>query len=799
MNGKLTRIPPPKPTPQAVTRQLTERTRSDQRARQMLDLQELRETYLGSFYAFVKGCLGKDKLTDTFHRPFCDVIVNPPAPKQLVLIPRGFYKTTICSVAYPIWLLCRDPNTTILIASATVTLGQHVLREIKAVFERNAVFRSVFRDRVPEDFTKTKWTETELVIPRTLDGKEPSMQVVGVGGTIVGQHFRVAIFDDLINEKHEASPDEMQKVIDWHEYAMSLLVEPTRDRELVVGTRWAFSDLYSHLVERGQFALYQRAAIEDGVATFPEQFSLADLKEIETRQGPYKYSCTPVETPILMADWTTKPIHKVQVGDEVVGMELGTPKCRKRLVRATVQRTFQYDAAPIVRVTMASGRVIRCTTDHRWYNGRNEKDGRQRRRIYAEPAVGRRIAFVCEPQFPNLTPEQEWWAAWLAGIFDGEGHFSRQGLVVLSQSHVKNPEVTKRIHEALSVLGFPYQALVKENRDPTRPGASAATMFYLLGGDGPRVNRRDVTRRFLHHVRPFKWRERMIETFYTRGKRPIQNEDAVVSITPDGAEPVYALETTTGNYVAWGYVSSNSLYQNHPTDPARQVFRPEWCPQVEDSQSLRDEISGWTVYALVDPALSTRRDGSYTGYLLAAVGPGYATVILAGEKHRWTVGDLIERLFNDAVRFPDFVIGVEMVSLAKALKYPIDQEMSRRGKFLRLTVLQPDTRQSKEMRIRALQPYFANRLFRFVTGACDPLMRDIRDFPFGDGNYDALDALSYLPHLWTEGQIITPRELRPEDDPLNLEHILRELRERGVGVGNERFALHRRALWEARN
>lgn len=496
------------------------------RADRARKLHRLRDEYLHDFYSFVKGCLGKAKLTDGFHKPLCETVVTPPAPKQLILVPRGFYKTTICSVAYPIWLLLRDPDTTILLASATVTLGQHVLREIKAVFERNALFRDVFRDRVPEDFTKTKWSETEIVIPRPTDGKEPSIQVIGVGGTIVGQHFRVALFDDLINEKHESSPDEMQKVIDWHEYAMSLLVEPAKDRELVVGTRWAFSDLYSRLIEQGQFALYERAAIENDQPTFPEQFPLADLREIEKRQGPYKFT---------------------------------------------------------------------------------------------------------------------------------------------------------------------------------------------------------------------------------------------------------------------------SLYLNKPTDPARQVFRPEWAPEVPWSESLRDEVRDWTVYALVDPALSDKRDGSHTGYVLAAVGPGYRTVLLAGEKHRWTVGDLIARVFADADRFPDFVVGVEMVSLAKALKYPLDQEMSRRGKFLRLTVLQPDTRLSKEMRIRALQPYFANLLFRFVSGACDGVLRDIRDFPFGDGKYDALDALSYLPHLWTSAEIVTPRELRPEDDPLNMSHILRELRERGGGDRDTRFALHRAA------
>src|SRR5262249_30817559 len=154
-------------------------------------LDEARALARASFFFFVNEVvtysrreLGRKNLvTEHFHKPLCDLIQAAENPKQLVLVPRGCLKTAIISVAYPLWLLVNDPQTTILLASETVTLAEHVLREIKAVIERNTLFRVLFPELIPVDTRKTKWSETEIVVPRPLEVKEASIQTIGVGGT----------------------------------------------------------------------------------------------------------------------------------------------------------------------------------------------------------------------------------------------------------------------------------------------------------------------------------------------------------------------------------------------------------------------------------------------------------------------------------------------------------------------------------------------------------------------------------------------------------------------------------------
>ena len=522
-------VRPPNPPP-AV--ELAVADRSTQADAEAARREALRERCRQSLYFFAKFVLHYHRdpldnlLTPHFHAPLCRLIERPPKPKQLILVPRGYLKTTIGAVAYPIWRLIRDPQTTILLASATATLAEHTLREIKAVFERNWLFRDLFgQDLFPEnfDFTKTKWAENEIVVRRPVEVKEPSILAIGVGGTVVGHHFRVAIYDDLINEKHVDSAVRMQEVIDWHRYAASLLVDPDTDHELVLGTRWGHDDFYAHLIRGGQFAVYVRSAVEDGRPTFPEKYPLDALAELERRLGPYGYS-------------------------------------------------------------------------------------------------------------------------------------------------------------------------------------------------------------------------------------------------------------------------ANML--NAPTDPARQIFRPEWFVEVDWSNELADRIRPWNHYILVDPALSERKDGSATGYVIAAVGPGYETVVLEASKRRWQTGDLIDQLFLDVQRLPNVRIVVEMVSLARFLRYPLEQEMRRRGVFVPL--IQTDTHgRSKEERIRAMHKYFANRLFTFVRGACDDLLADARAFPFGDGRYDALDALAYLPQIWQEGSSEFVPPPPTAESPWSMPAILRELRERQADqTVNRRFVLH---------
>ena len=70
-----------------------------------------------------------------------------------------------------------------------------------------------------------------------------------------------------------------------------------------------------------------------------------------------------------MADLSMKPISEVRPGDEVVGFTVGELKdglshARQYLTPAVVKNVFSRPA-PVVKMYLDSGEVIRCTPDHR--------------------------------------------------------------------------------------------------------------------------------------------------------------------------------------------------------------------------------------------------------------------------------------------------------------------------------------------------------------------------------------------------------------------------------------------------
>lgn len=256
----------------------------------------LRDMSKSSLYFLTKTLLNRTKLTKPIHVEMADFI-QTNGPKTLLLEPRGHYKTTIGSEGYPIWRLIQDSNDTILLSNAVFSNAQKFLRIIKHHIESNELFRWVFPELVPG--SKDKWTETEITVPRTNDVKEPSIGCIGVGGTAVGLHFRCIIKDDLVNEDHIISMEQMQKVIDWHKYSTSLLVHPSKDRECVTGTRWAFYDVYSHIMDHEpSFKVLKRSVLENGEPIFPEEFSVETIQEIADRQGPYIFSCQYMNEPV---------------------------------------------------------------------------------------------------------------------------------------------------------------------------------------------------------------------------------------------------------------------------------------------------------------------------------------------------------------------------------------------------------------------------------------------------------------------------------------------------------------------
>lgn len=278
--------------------------------------------------------------------------------------------------------------------------------------------------------------------------------------------------------------------------------------------------------------------------------------------------CLEPDTQIWMGDLSFKAVGDISVGEEIIGTKrvfgkTGSGKQRRNFL--TVGRTLRVHSreADRVRLKFASGRTVICTTDHMWaYRGDGRLAGSTAKVpklalkngpikiengfVYGEPRVGRALLHVIDPTpILNLTPECAREIGWLAGIMDGEGCFP-----VVSQSQVVNPGICAEIRRLLLKYGFEFsESILKDERYSAKSGREHRQINFTLTGG------RDAYVRFLNQVRPLKRASaaalnRVLKARFTE-------PDEIVSMEPVGPGRVVCLTTTTGNFIAGGYLSHN--------------------------------------------------------------------------------------------------------------------------------------------------------------------------------------------------------------------------------------------------
>lgn len=192
------------------------------------------------FYLARVLCRFKD-VTERTHGEIISALESD-STRKLICVPRGCLKSSLACVAYPIWLLIRNPNLRVLIDSELYTNSATFLREIKCHLESEP-FTLLFGK-----FKGSVWNESEIIISqRTEFRKEASVTVGGIGTTKVGQHYDVIIGDDYNSPNNTNTPENAKKVIDHYRYNTSIL-EPG-GTYVVIGTRYSEADLIGHILE----------------------------------------------------------------------------------------------------------------------------------------------------------------------------------------------------------------------------------------------------------------------------------------------------------------------------------------------------------------------------------------------------------------------------------------------------------------------------------------------------------------------------------------------------------------------
>lgn len=253
-----------------------------------------------SLFVFAKGVLGLDRLTPALHRPLCSWLQRVPPRRKMVLLPRDHLKTSIVSRSLPIHMLIQPKEANaylagrdgrdlrILLATETSDLAEAQLDWIEKKFEGNHVLRGLWPHCVWDNARRDtkRWNREAMLIPRTEDFPEASIETVGVAGAVTGHHYDILIKDDLTTLQAANSQPVMETAIQWHEASRALADDPERMLEFIAGTRWAVHDLPGHIIENDPSVdVLVRSVVEDGQPIFPEMFSLATISDLKKRLG----------------------------------------------------------------------------------------------------------------------------------------------------------------------------------------------------------------------------------------------------------------------------------------------------------------------------------------------------------------------------------------------------------------------------------------------------------------------------------------------------------------------------------
>jgi len=274
-----------------------------------------------SLYFFAKGILKYDWLVPDPHGAVCKLLEDHSKKRKKFVLPRGWLKTTVCTIAYAIWRAVHDPNIRILLAQNNQENAQKKLGEIRDTFERNQLLRALYPDVLPGPHSV--WRATSLCLNRSKSYPESTFECIGVRGQPTSRHYNIIIeddtvapdFDELGSETLAPSHDDVRKAIMWHSLALPLLTNVKDDEILVVGTRWYEHDLMSHITEKEQhYHTIERSCREDdegnsdprGRITYPERFSQDVLDQYEASLGPYFFSTLMLNRPVAVGDMLFK-------------------------------------------------------------------------------------------------------------------------------------------------------------------------------------------------------------------------------------------------------------------------------------------------------------------------------------------------------------------------------------------------------------------------------------------------------------------------------------------------------------
>lgn len=219
-----------------------------------------------------------------------------------VAMPPRHSKSSMITLAFPLWLLTQDKSLNILIVNNSAGLSEKFGIQLREYIRKIGAEFDLYLSDVKHSSTYLMFTD------RHGNLQKGSIRLVGASGSITGQDADYIILDDVYSGFDDITPSLLQKKIDWFQTIIEQRIEP-HSKLVILHTRWHTLDLQGYLKENyvNDYSFVEFPAIDkNGNPLWTERYSLEDYTKKQEAMGERKFQAIYQQKPL---DLTSNFFH----------------------------------------------------------------------------------------------------------------------------------------------------------------------------------------------------------------------------------------------------------------------------------------------------------------------------------------------------------------------------------------------------------------------------------------------------------------------------------------------------------
>lgn len=285
------------------------------------------------------------------------------------LIPTHNSKSSLITLAFPMWLIFHNPNLNILIITNSGALSEKFGIKLREYIDEYGKYFNVYLSDVKRSQSHIMFSDNE---GNLYNG---SIRLVGKGGSITGQDADVLLIDDPYKGlDEEFTESATSKFLDYYNSVIEQRIEP-HTIEVILHTRWRKHDLQGYLKEHDPHSykfIEFPAILEDGTPLWKERYTIEELEKKKARMGTRSFEAIYQQKP-MDEDSDFFDLKKLKIG-KPQGVKL-IGKCRAwDIASADAEKGELGDYTVGVLMELYDDQSVRITDIVRGQYGNNTKN-----------------------------------------------------------------------------------------------------------------------------------------------------------------------------------------------------------------------------------------------------------------------------------------------------------------------------------------------------------------------------------------------------------------------------------------